>query len=97
MIVTLQCIHCDNIDCPIARKYVPIDSLEGCTRRVDKEQFELFQYYIKEVLPFIRHSKNPANAKERLREIESFLDTIYSCPLGTRIDSKGKAINTQKR
>lgn len=83
MYITLRCKHCDNTDCPIARAYIPEDSLEGCTRRVSEEDSEKFQYYIEEVIP-LSHSFS------RLEEARVFLDRMYHMPFGRKLDAKGK-------
>lgn len=90
MYVTLRCATCDNADCKLARLFIPEDSLEGCTREVTDEQGELLLHYREEVLPFIPMYKNHFAAQEKLEEIYQFLLTIYSCPLGKMLDSKGK-------
>lgn len=92
MYITLKCTTCDNIDCKLGRYVIPDDSEEGCTREVTEEQAELLQHYQKEVLPFIPMYKNHLAAQDKLEEIYQFLLTIYSCPLGKLINSKGKII-----
>lgn len=96
MYITLLCGECDNADCCVARAYIPEDSQEGCTREVTEEQQERIQYYMNEVLPFVHMGSSPQAAQSQLEEIASFLDTIYLCPLGTRLDSRGKAIAQPK-
>lgn len=92
MYITLKCATCDNIECKLGRYVIPDDSEEGCTREVTEEQAELLQHYQEEVLPFIPMYKNHLAAQDKLEEIYQFLSTIYSCPLGKLINSKGKII-----
>lgn len=92
MYITLKCATCDNIECKLGRYVIPDDSEEGCTREVTEEQAELLQHYQEEVLPFIPMYKNHLAAQNKLEEIYQFLLTIYSCPLGKLINSKGKII-----
>lgn len=92
MYITLKCATCDNIECKLSRYVIPDDSEEGCTREVTEEQAELLQHYQEEVLPFIPMYKNHLAAQNKLEEIYQFLLTIYSCPLGKLINSKGKII-----
>lgn len=86
MFVTLRCRHCDKVDCPSARPYIPDDSLEGCTRQVSDLDAEKFQYYIEEVIPM-----HPPMT--RLLDAEQFLQQIYQAPLGRKLDVKGKAVS----
>ena len=96
MYITLKCATCDNIECKLGRYIIPDDSEEGCTREVTEEQAELLQHYQEEVLPFIPMYKNHLAAQDKLEEIYQFLLTIYSCPLGKLINSKGKIILDSK-
>lgn len=96
MYITLQCIGCDNINCRYGRYFIPDDSLEGCTREVSEEQWEKLEHLTKEVLPFIPMYKNHNAAQNKLQEISTFLDEIYSCPLGKLLDTKGKVIESPK-
>lgn len=92
MYITLRCDECDNTECHLARYFIPEDSQEGCTREVADKQAEKLQHYEEEVLPFIPMYKNHIAAQQKLEEIYQFLQTIYSCPLGKLINSKGKII-----
>lgn len=96
MYITLQCISCDNVNCRYGRYFIPDDSLEGCTRKVSEEQWEKLEHLTKEVLPFIPMYKNRHTAQDKLQEISTFLDEIYSCPLGKLLDAKGKVIESPK-
>lgn len=87
MFVTLRCQNCDNIDCPIARAYIPEDSKEGCTRRVSETDSEKFQYFVNEVIPM--HT-----SISRLQEAGRFLERIYESPLGRKLDPSGKAMES---
>lgn len=92
MYITLRCGKCDNAECNLARYFIPEDSQEGCTREVNDEQAENFEHYVQEVLPFVTMYKNHQAAIEKLTEIYSFLESIYTCPIGKLLDSKGKVI-----
>ena len=92
MFISLKCTDCDNDTCKIARRFIPEDSLEGCTRNVSEEQGERLYYYMNEVLPFITMNDDVTYVRETCNEISSFLDSIYTQPIGARLDSKGKSI-----
>lgn len=97
MFITLKCRECDNIDCPIAREYIPDDSIEGCTKDVTEEDAEKFYYYTEEILPFVRQYENFDVAQKRLDEIYIFLNHLYGLPTGNKLDSKGKVIRTPRK
>lgn len=97
MFITLKCRECDNIDCPIAREYIPDDSIEGCTKDATEEDAEKFYYYTEEVLPFVRQYDNTKTAQERLDEIYIFLNHLYNLPTDNKLDSKGKVIHTPNK
>ena len=85
MYVTLRCQTCDNIDCPIARLYVPYDSLEGCTREVTEDLAAQYTHAIEEVLPF-------AKTSSQFDSVEQTLSEIYQSSIGRKLDAKGKAL-----
>ena len=89
MYITLRCQKCDNIECPIARKYIPYDSLEGCTRQVSQETYGKWQHLMIETLPFLhlRQITAPVYA-----EIDSLENQVYTSKLGRKIDMDGKAL-----
>lgn len=97
MFITLKCRECDNSDCPIARRYIPEGSAEGCTKDVAEEDAEKFYYYTEEILPFVRQYENIDTAQARLDEIYIFLNHLYSLPTGNKLDAKGKVIRTPKK
>lgn len=84
MYVTLRCQTCDNIDCPIARLYVPYDSLEGCTREVTEDLAAQYTHAIEEVLPF-------AKTSSQFDSVEQTLNEVYQSSIGRKLDAKGKA------
>ncbi len=90
MFVTLRCSICGNMDCPYARKYIPEDSLEGCTRQVSEELAEKFIHDTQEVLPFLRTRRRTESTDKSFAAIEKNFESIYSSALGRLIDSKGK-------
>lgn len=91
-IVTLRCIECENSMCGLARKYVPVDSLEGCTRKLNEETAAKYHHYINEVWPMM----NPAIYSldyigEKYAEIIEFLNSeIYTSPIGQKLNKNGK-------
>lgn len=89
MYVTLRCQTCDNIDCPIARLYVPYDSLEGCTREVTEDLAAQYTHAIEEVLPF-------AKTSSQFDSVEQTLSEIYQSNIGRKLDAKGKALPQQE-
>lgn len=91
MYITLRCKDCDNIDCGIARRFIPEDSLEGCTREVNDEIAEMYSHYANEVLPFVPLYKNFKTACDTTNKIYDFLRQVYAAPLGRKIDQRGKA------
>lgn len=92
MFVTLRCQKCDNIDCPIARKYVPYESLEGCTRRVSESLAAKFRHDIEEVLPFAWKQED---SQQVFNTIEKDLNEIYAAPVGCKLDFKGKKVDAK--
>ena len=92
MFVTLRCQKCDNVDCPIARKYVPYDSLEGCTRKVPESLAAKFRHDIEEVLPFAWKRKD---SQQVFNAIEKDLNKVYAAPIGCKLDAKGKKIDAK--
>lgn len=85
MFVTLRCQKCDNIDCPMARAYIPYESNEGCTRDVSEQEAQLFHHMIEEVLPFAR-------TRSQFEAVDSCLARVYASPLGRKLDASGKAL-----
>lgn len=90
MYVTLRCQTCDNIDCPIARLYVPYDSLEGCTREVSEDLAAQYTHAIEEVLPF-------AKTNSQFDSVERTLNEVYQSNIGRKLDVRGKALLQQER
>lgn len=90
MYVTLRCQTCDNIDCPIARLYVPYDSLEGCTREVSEDLAAQYTHAIEEVLPF-------AKTNSQFDSVERTLNEVYQSNIGRKLDVRGKALPQQER
>lgn len=92
MFVTLRCQKCDNVDCPIARKYVPYESLEGCTRNVSESLAAKFRHDIEEVLPFVWKRKD---SQDVFDTIENDLNEVYAAPIGCKLDVKGKKVDAK--
>lgn len=92
MFVTLRCQKCDNADCPIARKYVPYESLEGCTRNVSESLATKFRHDIEEILPFAWKREDSQDVFDM---VERDLNEVYSSPIGCKLDAKGKKIEAK--
>lgn len=91
MYITLRCRLCGHVACPYARKYIPEDSEEGCTRQVGEELAERFIHDTQEVLPFLPLRPRTQVTDSAFARIESDFEQIYQAPLGRLVDSKGKA------
>lgn len=89
MFITLRCQKCDNIDCPIARAYVPYESNEGCTREVSQETYERWQHLMIETLPFLSLRRITSQV---YADIDSLENEVYSSKLGRKLDYNGKAL-----
>lgn len=91
MYITLRCRLCGHITCPYARKYIPENSEEGCTRKVTEELAERFIHDTQEVLPFLPLRPRTQATDDAFARIEFDFEQIYQSPLGRLVDSKGKA------
>lgn len=92
VILQLTCATCDNPDCKIAPKYIPADSLIGCTRWVPEEIYEQYVHYMEEIIPFWHLYKLDFVNKSYF-EIYNFLQDIYKkYPIVGKVDKKGKVI-----
>lgn len=89
MFITLRCQKCDNIDCPIARAYVPYESNEGCTREVSQETYERWQHLMIETLPFLSLRRITSQV---YADIDSLENEVYSSKLGRKLDYNGKVL-----
>ena len=88
--IKLNCHDCDKIDCGIAKKLVPFESKEGCTRKVSEEVAAQFQHYMEEIIPFWPEY-DQQYVQQSYQEIINFLEKeIYSAPIGQRLDPEGK-------
>ena len=92
--VTLRCKDCENDKCTLCPQgtWISEDSLQGCTRKVTEEEKVKFIHYQEEVVPFLHLSKNKNSERSIYKEVISFLQEIYSKPIGTKIGKRGKAI-----
>lgn len=88
--ITLRCLYCENSNCSIARKYIPQDSKEGCTRKVTEDISDTYEHYIKEVIPFMYIKTSKEYQKRMYKEITDFFISIYKCPIGNKLSSNGK-------
>lgn len=89
MFITLRCQKCDNIDCPIAKAYVPYESNEGCTREVSQETYERWQHLMIETLPFLSLRRITSQV---YADIDSLENEVYSSKLGRKLDYNGKVL-----
>lgn len=99
MLVKLNCLNCDNFDCKESNRYIAETSLEGCSREVSEDVFNLYYHYMFEVCPFVLKYKNPEKTYKTLDTIYDFLnDNIFSAKFVNKFDEKGKLVpNTQLR
>lgn len=88
----LKCSECENEFCAYAKKYVPIDSKEGCIREVSEEVFDKYFYLINEKWPMIISSEYPmTHINSTYQEIVQFLySEIYTAPVKQKISKSGK-------
>lgn len=96
MYVDFHCCDCDNDTCflcPLGR-YVPQDSRQGCTRKMDEDLYAQYEHLSQEVLPFMSLGQYKGDYKE-FDEVNNFVFT--RCPIGTVLDDKGKAIGVKKK
>lgn len=97
--VKLQCRDCE-LEPHKCELYpfalVPVGE-EGCTRKVTEDEAAKFLHYMKEVLPFIPSYKTEESKKNMYKEIDNYLQYIYSKPLGVKINKKGKAVTPKIR
>lgn len=89
MFITLRCQKCDNVECPIARAYVPYESNEGCTREVSQETYERWQHLMIETLPFLSLRRITSQV---YADIDSLENEVYSSKLGRKLDYNGKVL-----
>lgn len=94
MFITLRCQKCDNIECPIARAYVPYESNEGCTREVSQETYERWQHLMIETLPFLSLRRITSQV---YADIDSLEKEVYSSKLGRKLDYDGKSLQESSR
>lgn len=94
MFITLRCQKCDNVECPIARAYVPYESNEGCTREVSQETYEMWQHLMIETLPFLSLRRITSQV---YADIDSLEKEVYSSKLGRKLDYNGKSLPESNR
>lgn len=90
-IVKLRCGECENISCCYANKYIPMDSLEGCTRKVTEDMEIEYYHLINEVAPFMYMNTTKEYQNNVYHQIIQLLNNIYSMPIGVKLNKKGKA------
>lgn len=96
MYVDFHCCDCDNdtcLLCPLG-SYVPQDSGQGCTRKMDEDLYAEYSHLKDEVLPFIPLGQYKCNFEEFDR-VNNFI--FNRCKIGTVLDIQGKAIGTKKK
>lgn len=87
--ISLRCIDCENTTCRAAKRYVPIDSLEGCTRKVSEDDAAKYYHLLEEVAPFLYIKTSKEYQSRTYKEITDFLEYIYSKPFGQKLNRKG--------
>lgn len=97
MYVTLRCKECENTNCPICPigKYIDDNNLCGCTRLVSNDDAAQYYHLLKEVAPFMYMNTSKEYKNTQYKNIISFLEYLYTLPIGTKINKNGKA-NAQK-
>ena len=89
-IIKLQCGTCENSTCCYSKKYIPYDSLEGCTRKVDEDLEIEYYHMINEVAPFMYMKTTKEYQNKTYKEIIGLLDKVYSSPIGVKLDKHSK-------
>ena len=89
-IIKLKCSECENSTCCYSNKYIPIDSLEGCTRKVIEDVEIEYYHLINEVAPFMYMNTTKEYQTKTYNQIINLLNNIYSMPIGQKLDKKGK-------
>lgn len=89
-IITLRCIDCENIECKDSKKYIPIDSLYGCTRKIPESLYEEYYHYMEEIIPFMYTKTTKEYQTSTYKKIIDLLYKIYSCPIGQLLNYSGK-------
>lgn len=75
-------------------EYVPEESRQGCTRKLDDDTYAEYEHINNEILPFL----SLGMYKNETERVDEFLKYVYKrCPIGTVLDEKGKAIGTKKK
>lgn len=89
-LIQLKCSECENSRCCYARRYIPYDSLEGCTRKVSEELELQYEHLVHEVQPFMYMKTTKEYQNKTYNDIINCLQNIYNSPMGQKLDSKGK-------
>lgn len=91
-IITLRCIDCENVDCEICRNgsFLTLESKKGCTRKVNDLDYAKYIHYMEEVAPFMYINTSTEYQNRTYNEIIDFLEYIYSCPIGQKLNHNGK-------
>jgi len=92
----LYCWNCDAIECKYAKKYAPINSLNGCNRQVLEENFAQYIHYLEEVMPYWKqYSADWVN--DSYFEINNFLqNNIYNQPITALFNGKGEIVKNER-
>lgn len=88
--ISLSCIDCENTHCDKSRRYIPSDSLEGCTRKVTEDEAAKYYHLLEEVAPFMYINTTKEYQSRTYKEIIDYLEYIYSCPFGQKLNKYGK-------
>lgn len=97
MCVKLQCGECENIDCPIARRYIPEDSQEGCVRKIEDDLYVEYIHYLEEVAPFMYSNTTKEYQCRIYQEIIEVLAKAYDSPAVQKTNPRGKVIPSWKK
>lgn len=88
--ISLRCIDCENTNCRISKRYVPIDSLEGCTRKVSEDEAAKYYHLLEEVAPFLNIKTTKEQQSRIYKEIIDYLEYIYTKPFGQKLNKRGE-------
>ena len=75
-IVSLHCHECDNDSCPLCRigEYVPEESRQGCTRKLNDDTYAEYEHINNEILPFL----SLGMYKNEIERVDEFLKYCVS-------------------
>ena len=94
-VLVLRCRDCEHVNCIYSHKYIPENSLEGCTRIVTDDTCAKYEHYLLEKWPNALAMNYPKEHISQIySEIINFLDSeIYVAPIGQKLNKHGKIKN----